>query len=60
MNIPVKRHLKILHEEVADDQRQWWTHSHAVNLFIELASETDIWGQGMEEEPQDILLKMST
>jgi hypothetical protein len=23
MNIPVKRHLKILHEEVADDQRQW-------------------------------------
>jgi hypothetical protein len=62
MGILVECHLhKVLHEEAGDDQTQWWTHSHAVNLFIRVASETEVWGcQDMAEEPQDTILKTST
>jgi hypothetical protein len=53
--------LEDLHEEVGDARIQWWTHSHAFNLFIELEMETKLWGrQDMEEELQNILRKLST
>jgi hypothetical protein len=59
MSFPVKHHLlDFLHEEVSNDWRSWWTHSH-INLVIELASETEVWGHwALVERPWDILFKM--
>jgi hypothetical protein len=55
---PVERHLlEVFNVEVDDDRR----HGHAVNIFVELASEAEVLGrQDMVEECQDVLLKMST
>jgi hypothetical protein len=53
--------LRVLHEEVGDNKKQWWTCGHIVSLFIELATEAEVWGGwDMAEEPQDILRKMLT
>jgi hypothetical protein len=53
--------LKVLHEEAGDHRRQRQTHSHAIGLFLELAAESEVGGgQDMVEQPQDIILKMST
>jgi hypothetical protein len=34
--------LKVLHVEVGNDRREWRVHGHTVNLFVELAIETEV------------------
>jgi hypothetical protein len=61
MDSPIELHLlKVFLEEVCDDRRYWRSYSQAMNLFLQVASGTEVKGsQDMAEEPQDILLKMS-
>jgi hypothetical protein len=36
------RLVRILHEEVGNNERQWQTHSHAMSLFIEPTTRTEV------------------
>jgi hypothetical protein len=34
--------LEVLHIEVGDDSRQWKAHGHTIDLFVELAIESEV------------------
>jgi hypothetical protein len=49
-----------VHDESGDHRRQWRTHSPSSPLFIDIDKAGIGGGLDMTNDPQDILLKLST